>query len=96
MLERVWRKRTVGGNANCHYGKCIHACMLSRFGHVWLFVNLRAVACQAPLSMGFYRKEYWSGLPCPSPGDLLYTRIEPWSFISPELAGGFFITCTTW
>ena len=35
------------------------------------------VACQAPLSMGFSRQEYWSGLPCPSPGDLPDPGIEP-------------------
>ena len=34
-------------------------------------------ACQAPLPMGFARKEYWSGLPFPSPGDLPYPGIEP-------------------
>ena len=38
--------------------------------HVWLFVNLWTVAHQAPLSMGFSRHEYWSGFPCPPPGDL--------------------------
>ena len=37
------------------------------------------VACQAPLSMGFSRQEYWSGLPFPSPGDLLIPGIEPGS-----------------
>ena len=34
-------------------------------------------ARQAPLSMGFYRQEFWSGLPCLSPGDLSYSGIEP-------------------
>ena len=38
--------------------------------HVWLFAITWTVACQAPLSMGFSRQEYWSGLPFPSPGDL--------------------------
>ena len=38
--------------------------MLSHFSHVWLCATLRTVACQAPLSMGFSRQEYWSGLPC--------------------------------
>ena len=38
--------------------------------HVRLFVTLWTVAHQAPLSMGFFRQEYWSGLPFPSPGDL--------------------------
>ena len=37
------------------------------------------VACQAPLSMGFSRQEYWSGLPFPSPGGLPNPGIEPWS-----------------
>ena len=37
------------------------------------------VAHQAPLSMGFSRQEYWSGLPFPSPGDLLNLGIKPWS-----------------
>ena len=47
------------------------------------------VAYQAPLSMGFSRQEYWSGLPFSSPGDLPDPRIEP---ISPGLVGGFFTT----
>ena len=44
---------------------------------VWLFVILWTVACQAPLSMGFFRQEYWSMLPFPSPGDLSDRGIEP-------------------
>jgi len=47
------------------------------------------VARQAPLSMGFSRQEYWSGLSFPSPGDLPDPEIE---FASPALAGGFFTT----
>ena len=50
--------------------------LLSR---VWLFVTPWTVAYQAPLSMGFSRQEYWSGLPFPSPGDLPNPGIEPWS-----------------
>ena len=53
-----------------------------------------AVACQAPLSMGFSREEYWSGLPFLSPGDLPDPGIEPTSLASPALAGGFFTTAT--
>ena len=45
------------------------------------------VACQAPLSMGFPRQEYWSGFPFPSPGDFPDPGIKP---TSPALAGGFF------
>ena len=47
------------------------------------------VACQVPLSMGFSRQEYWSGVPFPTPGNLLDPRIEP---TSPVLAVGFYIT----
>ena len=48
------------------------------------------VACQAPLSIGFPRQEYWGGLPFPPPGDVPDPRIEPASLVSPALAGGFF------
>ena len=44
-----------------------------------LFDPIDTVACQAPLSMGFYRQEYWSGLPFPSPGDLPNPGIKPGS-----------------
>ena len=40
--------------------------------------------------MGFSRQEYWSGLPCPPPGDLPDPEVEPASFMSPALAGEFF------
>ena len=69
--------------------------MLSRFSHVQLFVTLWTLACQVPLSMGFSRQEYWSGLPCPPPGDLPDPGIELESLTSPALAGGFFTTSIT-
>ena len=47
------------------------------------------VACQAPLSMGFSRQKYWSGLPCTPPGDLPNPGTES---APPALAGGFFTT----
>ena len=66
--------------------------MLICFRCVQLFVTLRTVAHQAPLSMGFSRQEYWSGLPSPSPGDLPNPGIKPTSLTRPALAGRFFIT----
>ena len=54
------------------------------------------LACQSALSMGFSRQEYWSGLPCPPPGDLPNPRTEPVSLASPALAGRFFTTSATW
>ena len=46
--------------------------------------------------MGFSRQEYWSGLPCPPPGDLPHPGIEPGSLTSPALADRFFTTSATW
>ena len=54
------------------------------------------VARQAPLSKGFSRQQYWCGLPCPPPGDLPNVGIEPETFLSPALAGGFFTTSATY
>ena len=45
--------------------------------HVQLLVTTWTVAHQAPLSMGFFRQEHWSGLPCPPPGDLPNLGIKP-------------------
>ena len=53
------------------------------------------VVLQASLSMGFPRQEYWSGLPCPPPGDFPDPGIELTSLTSLALAGGFFTTPAT-
>ena len=65
----------------------LHACMLMRSVVSDSFANPWTVAHQAPLSMGFPRQTYWSGLPFPSPGDLPNPGIEP---TSPELTGRLF------
>ena len=57
-------------------------CMLSCFSHVQLCEILWTAACQAPLSMGFSRQEYWSELPFPPLGDLPQPGIEPESLAS--------------
>ena len=67
------------------YVVCV--CMLS---HVCLSATLWAVARQAPLSTGFSRQEYRSGLPFPSPGDFPHPGVEPASLVSPALAGRVF------
>ena len=58
--------------------------MLGGFSSVQLFVTLWTVARQAPLSMGFSRQAYWSGLPCPPPGYLPESGIETVSPASPH------------
>ena len=65
---------------------CMHAKLLSC---VWFFATLWSIAYRAPLFMGFARQKYWSGLPCPPPGDLPDTGIE---LPSPALVGRFFTT----
>ena len=64
---------------------CMLACMLSHFSCVQLCATLWIVAHQAPLSMGFSRQEYWSGLPCPPPADLPDPGVKPMSPVSPAL-----------
>ena len=61
-------------------------------GCVQLFETPWAVTCQAPLSIGFPRQEYLSGLPFPYPGDLPDSGIEHMSLVLPALAGGFIPT----
>ena len=57
QVEKLW------------FSLSLDTCVLSHFSHVQFFVTLWAVALQAPLSMGFSRQEYWSGLPCSPPGE---------------------------
>ena len=65
------------------------ACVLICLGHVALFATPWTAAHQAPLSKGFPRQGYWSGLPFPMPGDLPDPGIKPTSHASPALAGSF-------
>ena len=89
----VKKKEHVGGGGA---ERGMHACVLNCFAHVQLYATLWTVAHQAPLSMGFSRQEYWSGLPCAPPETLPDPGIEPMSLISPALVGRFFTTSATW
>ena len=75
-------------------GGCVSGCMhVQLLSHVQLYKSHGLyVAPRAPLSMGFPRQEYRSGLPFPTPGDLPHPGIEPVPMASPALAGGFFTT----
>ena len=96
-ISQTWvqqhRDGELNHSANTYW---LGACMQSCFSLVWLFATLWTIACQASLSMGFCRQDYWSGLPCPPPGDLPDPGIEPTSLTSPALARGFFTASTTW
>ena len=83
-----WNKRQSSTTDVFHFSRsswvnntmCAHT--LSRFSRVRLFATPWTVAHQAPLSTGFSRQEYWSGLPCTSPGDLPDPGIKPMSHVS--------------
>ena len=72
--------------------ECLLAQMLS---HVRPCATQWTAACQAPLSMEFFRQEYWSRVPLPPLRDLLDPGTEPASLMSPALAGGFFEAAST-
>ena len=79
MFTLLWKDKGILMQKNSFLGSrivCVHVKLLSR---VRLFATLWTVARQAPLSMGFSRQEYWSGLPFPPPGDLPNPGIEPGS-----------------
>ena len=75
---------------------CVCVCVLSRFSHVRLFVTLWTVDDQACLFVSFSRQEYWSGLPCPPPGDLPEPGIESMILMFPTLQAAFFTSSDTW
>ena len=83
-VNAVLREKFVSLNAMC-------VCVQSQ-SHIQLFATLWTAARQALLSVGFSRQEYWSGWPCPPPGNLSNTGTE---LVSPALAGGFFTTSAT-
>ena len=78
---------------NNEYLSCV-CVLLTCFSHVRLSVTPWTVAHQAALPMGFSRQEYWSGLPCPSPGNLPDPGIKPLSQAFPALTSGIFTTST--
>ena len=81
---------------NHYHHRLLPVGMLSHFSHVRLLVMPWTVACQAPLSVGVSRKEYWSRLACPLPEDLPNPGIKSASLTSSALAAGFFTTFTAW
>ena len=66
---------------------CVSLQLLS---HVQLFMTPWTVAHQSPLYMEILQEKYWSGLPCPPPGDLPDPGLKPVSLMSPALTSEFF------
>ena len=95
LLNKKFYGEGLLGDFESHcfeYCACVRVCMPSCFSQVRLSVTLWTVACQAPLSVGFSRQEYWSGVPFPLSGDLPNPGIKSISLESPALVGGFFTT----
>ena len=95
FVDKVNRQKNfIFRQASCSllYG-FVHAKLLQC---VRLFATPWTVALQAPVSMEFSRQEYWSGLPCPPPGDLPDPGIELVSLKSHALTGRFSTTSTSW
>ena len=78
----------VSWTYSCTHAKSLQLCQS--------LCNAMNCSCQAPLSVGFFRQESWSGLPFPSPGELPNPGMELVSLTSPTLAAGFFTPSTTW
>ena len=92
----VWHSRNIlslPSSPKTFYFLDVSVCVFNR---VQPFATPWTLTCQVPLSMGFSRQEYWSGLPFPSRRDLPNPGTEQASPVSPELAGRFFTTSTTW
>ena len=95
LLRPVSEVLTILSHLQSPSQPLLRVCMLGHFSCLRLFET--PWARQAPLSMRFSRQEYWSGLPCPPPGDLLNPGVEPGaSLMSPALASGFFTTSATY
>ena len=87
---KVGNVRVSGGEdpleeaiAHIHQTNSTCVCILSCSRHVQLFATIWTITRQAPLSMGFSRQEYWSGLSCSPPRDLPYSGIKPMSPVPP-------------
>ena len=93
MLYKLYYDRDPSGLVARKLRKNMYIVKL--LSRVRLFATLWTVAHQAPLSMGFSRQEYWTGLPFPTPECLPDPGIETATFGSPALAGKFFTTSTT-
>ena len=96
-VAKSWTRLKQLGISGEKRPKCHHQSVSSVAQSCWILCDpMVCLACQGPLSMGFSRQEYWSGLPFPSPGDLPNSGIKPVSLMSPALAGRFFTTSAAW
>ena len=84
--------RRMEGTDNYTQGHSQPTVCVQLLSHIRLLVSPWTVACQAPLSVGLSRQEYWSGSPCPPLGDLPDSGTESKSPACPALQADFFFT----
>ena len=92
-LPRLWDSPGKNTGVGCHF---LLQCIQVKSESEGAQSTPWAAAYQTPLSMGFSRQEYWSGLPYPPPGDPPHPGVKTVSPMSPLLASGFFTTCASW
>ena len=90
--QQCGRVSHLFSNLNYSHQVVLLLCACVALSHVLLFATPWTVACQDPLSMGFSRQEYWSGLPFPPPGSLPDPGIKSAYPAPPALASKFFTT----
>ena len=98
MQSRIWNAGFSTHQERLLFDCMLLVCMLGCFSCVGLFGILWTIACQVPLSRGFSRWEYWTGLPCPPQGifPTQGSNQQPASLITPALANRFFMTSNSW
>ena len=107
FLLSFWKSMTLGKSSTLKvfsspyatdlFPTCVSLCWVASVVSNSLHPTLWTVARQTPWSLGVSRQKYWSGLPCPPPGDLPHSGIESEPLTSPTLADGFFTTSSaTW
>ena len=97
FLLSFWKSMTLGKSSTLKvfsspyatdlFPTCVSLCWVASVVSNSLHPTLWTVARQTPWSLGFSRQKYWSGLPCPPPGDLPHSGIESEPLTSPASAG---------
>ena len=90
-IDWFWKRRGKTKLATICINQKYTYSALGHFSCIWLFLTLWIIACQAPLSIGFSRQEYWAGWPFPPPGVCPNSGIKTVSVKSPALVGELFI-----
>ena len=95
-VKECWPQMHIISFSLSHWPVLCYTCCAKSFQSCPALCDSMDSSPLSPLSMGFSRQEYWSELPCPSPGDLPNPGIKLTSLMSSALAGRFLTTTTVW